>query len=75
MSKQVLTLDDLRPEFKAFKLSDDKYMPCIEGGFADEEEWFDMTALDERTVQRVLLLVEAAYDMGIRHTRRVMREI
>lgn len=63
------TLKNIRPEFGGIAVgnSGNDYIPAIMGGINEEEIWFDKSNVDSATLERISLLVKAAYDLGISH--------
>jgi hypothetical protein len=69
-------IEQLRPEFKLIHYSDG-----LSNGLAqviidgDDEIWFDQSAIPKTQAERYLLLVEAAYDLGIEHTKKAIANL
>jgi len=73
----MTTLRDLRPKFTSLNVSgrEDRFIPMIrEVGDDEDGIWFDGVSLTENQLARVLLLVEAAYDLGIKHVGKVIAD-
>lgn len=71
----MATLNELKPDFVLRHYKDGTAQVLIKGGTNDVEIWFDMSAIPKLAAERYQLLVQAAYALGVSHTKQAIKDL
>ena len=74
-NKTASPLAAMRPDFKLVRYKDGTAQVVVEGGNQSVELCYDRSAMQEATAERYRQLVEAAYDLGLAHSKKAFMEM